>query len=150
MAPPFDAHGNLPPGTHKVDWDEILVRFGGSPRRQWLLEGLKQAIEVLASAGCRVIYLDGSFVTSKLEPNDYDACWAMDGVRLADLHKAEPSLFDFSDRRRAQKMRFRGEFFPADLTESGSGKTFLQFFQTDPNTGNPKGVLELEIAGALA
>ena len=29
----------------------------------------------LSSAGCRLVYLDGSFVTRKERPGDIDACW---------------------------------------------------------------------------
>jgi hypothetical protein len=33
-------------------------------------------MEHLRAAGCRTIYINGSFVTDKLNPNDFDACSA--------------------------------------------------------------------------
>ena len=39
------------------------------------MAGLRAALESLKSAGCRTVYLNGSFVTSKEAPNDFDACW---------------------------------------------------------------------------
>ena len=43
------------------------------------------ALEVLHRAGCSKVYIDGSFVTVKLEPGDYDACWDIDGVNVEAL-----------------------------------------------------------------
>ncbi len=35
MLPPFDDLGNLPPGIHPCDTDELVARFGsGSPERE--------------------------------------------------------------------------------------------------------------------
>ena len=81
-------------------------------------------IQLLKRAGSRLVYLDGSFVTSKTEPGDFDACWGIDGVNVDEL---DPVFFDFSQSRARQKQRFLGEFFPAELPEGTSGKTFLQF-----------------------
>lgn len=57
-----------------------MDRFGWTPRRRQLLDGLAEAIELLAAAGCRRMWLNGSFVTTKDEPADFDACWSTDGV----------------------------------------------------------------------
>jgi Family of unknown function (DUF6932) len=54
-------------------------------------------------------------------------------------------FLDFSHARAVQKAQFLGEFFPADLPEGLTGKTFLEFFQTDKETGAPKGILALNL-----
>jgi len=54
----------------------------GTPQRRQLLDGLAHTIEVLAAAGCRRLWLNGSFVTAKDEPADFDACWDPEGVDL--------------------------------------------------------------------
>jgi hypothetical protein len=41
----------------------------------------------------------------------------------------------------AQKRRYLGEFFPAQMPEGASGRLFLEFFQTDKETGRPKGIV---------
>ena len=46
------------------------------------------------------MYIDGSFVTVKREPGDYDACWDIDGVNAEALDLV---FLDFSGRRAAQK-----------------------------------------------
>jgi hypothetical protein len=38
-----------------------------------------------------------------------------------------------------------GELFPAQFRAGGSGETFLEFFQTDKETGNPKGIIVLDL-----
>lgn len=85
---------------------------------------MKQLV-LLQVAGCRQVYLNGSFVTNKLEPGDFDACWGMDGV---DAERPDPVFLDFSNSRFRQEQRFGGEFFPAELPEGLTGKTFLEFF----------------------
>ena len=125
----------MPPGVHWAEWAEVEVRFGGSPYRARLLGGFREAIELLALAKCSAVYLDGSFVTSKDFPGDFDACWNLVGV---DPDHLDPIFLDFSNARAAQKRRFMGEFFPAEIPKGASGKTFLQFFQIDKETGERK------------
>ncbi len=120
----------------------MLLNFGFTERRVRLLSGLKEALMLLKPAGCRTVYVDGSFVTAKPQPVDFDACWAVDGVDPARL---DPVFLDFSSSRAKQKARFGGEFFPADLPEGMTGKTFLEFFQTDKETGAPKGIVALDL-----
>jgi hypothetical protein len=82
-----------------------------SERRRELLEGLRQALNSLRAAGCCRAYIDGSFVTAKDEPGDFDACWEAGDV---DPDLLDAALLNFADRRAAQKARFGGELFPAD------------------------------------
>jgi hypothetical protein len=140
MIPPFDAAGNLPPGLHAASWTELADRFGTTPHRRSLLDGLSAALEALRHAGCQRVFIDGSFVTTKEAPADFDGCWDVTGV---DLEALDPVLLTFDQGRASQKAKYRGEFFPAQLTEGGSGTTFLEFFQTDRETGQPKGIVVL-------
>jgi hypothetical protein len=71
----------------------------------------------LRKAGCRLVYLDGSFVTRKRNPADFDACWDVQNVDDAEL---DPVFWDFSRGRAAQKQRFLGELFPAQLPEGAN------------------------------
>ena len=66
------AGGRLPPGVHVASWDEVVERLDRTP----------SAIELLAAAGCRQIWLNGSFVTAKDEPGDFDARWDTEFVDL--------------------------------------------------------------------
>ena len=145
MIPRFDDGGNLPPGIHDASWDEIVTRYAINTRRRELLDGLLDALRSLNGAGCRTAYLDGSFVTAKELPGDFDACWEIAGV---DAGRLDRELLDFSNRRAAQKARYGGELFPAETAAEPAGTTFLDYFQRDRDTGQPKGIIAIEL-GAL-
>ncbi|MGA2133522.1 MAG: hypothetical protein ABSH50_14605 [Bryobacteraceae bacterium] len=57
----------------------------------------------------------------------------------------DPVFLDFSNSRARQKQRFGGEFFPAELPEGVTGRTFLEFFQIDKETGLAKGILAIDL-----
>jgi hypothetical protein len=109
--------------------------------RRELFAGLKRASKALSAAECRTIYVDGSFVSGKPNPNDYDVCWDPAGV---DPAKLDPVFLDFSNKRANQKAKYLGEFFPFSA-EAAPGKTFLEFFQTDRFTGARKGILVTDL-----
>ena len=142
MLPDFDRRGNLPPGLHFATWGDLCRRYGGTPRRRTLLGGLREALVGLVTAGCGLVYIDGSFVTAKPEPGDFDACWSVKGV---DGDTLDPVFLTFDNGRAAQKARFGGELFPAELPEGRSGRTFVDFFQTDKETGAPKGIVAIAL-----
>ena len=127
----------LPPGIHWATLAEVEERFATTSRRQWLFEGLVQAVNALQEAGCRRLFLDGSFVSAKDNPRDYDGCWDPRGVVAARL---DPVLLDFKEGRRAQKGKYRGELFIA-MTRNGTSGTFLDFFQIEKHTGELKGIV---------
>ena len=141
MIPPFDPiTGNLPRGLHKASWSEVLSRFGTNCHRRRLLKGLHSAINNLVQAGCSVILLDGSFVTSKRLPNDHDSVWEPYGV---DPDLLDPVLLDFSNGRAAMKAKYGGELFVASF-RAQERILFRDFFQFDRN-GVVKGIIEIDL-----
>jgi hypothetical protein len=145
MLPHFQIDGNLAPGIHPMEWQEFAQSFGSNPHRCRLLNGLHQVLLVLAAAGCETAYIDGSFVTLKQVPADFDGAWELRNVDVQRLSLIEPLLFEFSKQRAAQKRKYLGEMFPADSMEGGSGRTFLEFFQQDKQTGARKGVVAIDL-----
>ena len=144
MIPSFDEIGLLPPGIHWASWDEIIERFGTSIWRLRLATGVRAAIENLKNAGCQTFYVDGSFVTAKEVPNDFDACWEEVGV---DPLALDPVLLTFDPGRTTQKAKYLGELFPASVIASENGFSFLEFFQVDKETGRPKGIVAIDLGG---
>jgi hypothetical protein len=142
--PPFDDNGNLPAGIDFCTWDEFLARFDTTVQRSRLIEGLKNAMEYLRAAGCRTIYINGSFVTDKLNPNDFDACWDAEGVDINYLRTNAPTLLYLYDKRAAQKAKYRGELFPSELLADETGMTFLDLFQLDKKQ-NRKGIISIDL-----
>jgi hypothetical protein len=145
MIPGWLSNGDLPRGVHFATWQEIENRLGFNPRRQRVMAGFRLACEELRKAGCRLVYLNGSFATRKEHPGDFDACWDVQDV---DENKLDPVFLDFSRGRAAQKQRFLGEFFPAQLPEGATGRAFVDFFQVNKVTGRPKGILAIRLGGS--
>jgi hypothetical protein len=142
MIPAWSTNGDLPPGVHFTTWRELADRLSFNPRRGRMLAGFRQACRELQKAGCRLVYLDGSFVTRKEQPGDFDACWDIHNVDDARL---DPVFWDFSRGRAAQKQRFLGELFPAQLPEGVTGRAFVDFFQVNKMSGAPKGILAIRL-----
>ena len=72
--PPFRPDGYLPEGIHQSTEAEATFRFGTQTRRRRRLTlRLRRWIELGRTIGVRRLLVDGSFVTSKPEPDDVDA-----------------------------------------------------------------------------
>src|SRR5438552_3601751 len=82
-----------PPGFHAVALPTIQVRcvdeFDLSTKRKPLMEAFRVVLDCLATAGATCeIWLDGSFVTAKINPKDIDFIAVVDS-RLYDQGTAE-------------------------------------------------------------
>ncbi|MDB9540572.1 DUF6932 family protein [Anabaenopsis arnoldii] len=145
MIPEFDVNGNLPSGVHWAEWSDFLEIFGTNLIRQRMIDGLELAMTQLKAAGCRTIYIDGSFVTSKPQPGDFDACWEDNGVDINYLELIAPSLFNFALRRAEQKIKYKGEIFPSNYPANDSGTAYIDFFQFDTRTNTRKGIIAIDL-----
>ena len=142
MIPDFETDGLLPPGVHWTTWQEFSVRFGTNEYRKNLLSGLREALVSLKAAGCQAGYVDGSFVTSKETPGDFDGCWDPTNV---DPHRLDPVLLKFDRGRATQKAKYRGEMFIASMRNGNPGPLMLEFFQSDKNSGKQKGIVAMDL-----
>jgi len=141
MIPDWTHDGLLPAGVHSASWTDIESRFGWNAHRKSLLLGLRDGLTVLSGAGCERLWLDGSFVTSKELPDDYDACWAPNNVSPGLL---DPILLNMRPGdRQAIRSRYLGDLLIAGV-EAGSGLTFVEFFQQSRD-GVPKGIVLLNL-----
>ena len=141
MIPQYEpTTGFLPPGVHDAGWPEVVSCFSGNRHRARLMSGLSAASRNLATAGCRALLLDGSFVTAKPVPGDYDGAWETEGV---DPGRLDPVVLDFRDGRAAMKAKYLGELFPASAVAE-PGVLFRDFFQTDRD-GVAKGVVLVDL-----
>ena len=132
--------GYLPPGVHDAKWCDVAGRFDGNSHRMRLMGGLLAACLNLAAAGCRALLLDGSFVSTKALPGDYDGAWETEHV---DPGRLDPVLLDFSNRRAAMKAKYLGDLFPASVI-AAPGVLYRDFFKTDRN-GIEKGVVLIDL-----
>ena len=105
MLPKFQKNGCLPGGLHKASLSEIKERFGStSQERKELFRGLRSLIGLLQKHDkyIKKFLLNGSFVTAKEAPVDFDCILIV---------KEE---FDF-DSKEAKQLQFAHELFNAHL-----------------------------------
>lgn len=140
MIPPFDQNGNLPPGVYPATLAEIETRFAVTQHRKRLFSGLKAAAENLKTANCQTLYLNGSFITSKEEPGDYDACWEPLGVD----QKVDPVLL--TDRA-TRKAKYLGDIYPR-IPELTEGLDHFKSWQVDRDD-NIKGIIIIDLREPL-
>ncbi|MGH8793085.1 MAG: DUF6932 family protein [Stackebrandtia sp.] len=67
------------------------------------------------------------------------------GSRRVDPARLDPELLDFTKRRAAQKAKYGGELFPAESRADPAGTRFRDYFQQDKTTGEPKGIVALDL-----
>lgn len=134
--------GVLPPGVHHATIEEAERAFAFNARRREIFGGFLMASTALYDAGCNRIFLDGSFVTAKPIPGDFDACWEAPGI---DPNRLDPVLLNFEPGRKSQKAKFHGEFFPAHVPNA-PGQTFVDFFQVEKYSGQAKGIVTFDLS----
>jgi len=136
----FNKNGTLDPGIHKMTWEEFNDFFSFSLRRKELLVGLEKVLLILKEIDAK-IYIDGSFVTDKLEPGDWDACFDCPPDKLIELITKYPIFF--LPTSKPQKDLYKGELYYAQSDADGCGTTFLKFFQQIRGSSDKKGIIEI-------
>lgn len=120
--------GFLPEGIHETTLDELESRFAINPRRQELMQSLKAFIDQAALLGrFSCIYIDGGFVTDKIQPEDIDIIlqpFAKYGVEA--FQAMEPFFAEGLDSYYVKyrvHLHFWCEGFPGGMSD------FRRFFQ---------------------
>lgn len=134
----------LPVGIHLATIKEVEDRFANNAGRKRLFSGLIKGLNELKAAGCPQVFLDGSYVTGKPNPKDYDLCWDPTGV---DPAKLDPIIWHpvyLRAPRSEQQGKYYGDYFQSTTQDNNTGKTFLDFFQIDRD-GNQKGIINIKL-----
>ena len=143
--PEFDHNGNLPPGVHDASIEDIGRRFVWNRARRMLFAGLARALSNLALGGVRYVWIGGSFVTSKGEPNDVDGCWEYE--RRVVVDKLDPVFLDVDPPREAMRRKYGVDFLILGtplVDRTAGGRRIEEFFQVDRD-GRAKGVVRVKI-----
>lgn len=143
------ATGLLPVGEHEMKWRKVCELFGTTIHRKYLLELLHSVCIVLREAGVAKIWLNGSFVTSKERPNDYDLSYVLTEEIFAKLpddpfkqEKADTLIKgQYAGDIKAEPMScgatYHQDLFPNVIGHSHNGK---------PIEGEKKGIIILILA----
>jgi hypothetical protein len=99
MIPEFDSNGNLPPGIHEANFDEVVDRFSlpRSRHRESRTNKLRAFYSSFLRRYATRVYIDGSYVTNKLSPKDVDLVVFL------------PEDFDFESEAGATLRRYQRE-----------------------------------------
>jgi len=142
MIPAFGPDGHLPAGVWPSTLIEVEKKYSYNVFRKELFKKLLFLIQDLKIIQCNRIYIDGSFITTKLKPNDIDVCWEEGTGSNYTLEELWfPALFDPA----IFKMIYGLDVFPARYMESNSRLLFIDFFQRIKYTDIPKGIIQLDI-----
>ena len=142
--PAVQPNGELPPGEHQASLDEIEARYGVSTDcRKLLMQGLRKAASNFKLSGVSTLWINGSFITDKEEPNDIDGCWEY--TPAIDTKKLDPV---FLGSRKEMQNKYGLDFFIANIIEAGSGLPFPKFFQVNRD-GDPKGIIVVKLGGSV-
>lgn len=136
MIPEFDNHGYLPAGIYKSTLKELRKRYAYNALRMRLFQGLEALVYELRASNCATLYVDGSYITNKAEPEDYDAVWELAGVN----NTIDSTLRDGTIEQ--IKRKYFGDVF-CRMPEI-FGRDHLEFFQTD-RTGIAKGIIKIDL-----
>jgi hypothetical protein len=146
VIPDFLENGYLPEGIYEVTLQEVIEKFCFSKKRKKLIEGLKNLINTCLQCQVNILYIDGSFVSQKLQPQDYDACYDTDHPdREVVFAKALESILESDSEM--QKRYFGGEIYYAHLKQCfGDFSTVLERFQICKEDGKTKkGIVKIKL-----
>lgn len=151
----------LPPGLHPKGWAELhhlcVGQFPTSSTRADLLTGLRQIVDRLVAEGlvCDV-WVDGSFLSEKLDPGDIDLVLAVAPDVYIGGTPEQRGILEWlgsSDAavHQATKATFGCDtylFFDAPDVLPEMRSYWLKQFGND-RSGNPKGIAILHIPGGV-
>lgn len=133
----------LPPGEHLYNLNGFKKQFAFNELRLNQYNGLVRALVLLKQAGCRYVYIDGSYVSNKELPGDWDGCYDIRGTVFKRLGVFVDKT-DLMNGRKIQKELFLGEMFPSSYI-ADSQLAFLDFFQIEKYSKIRKGIVKLDL-----
>jgi hypothetical protein len=146
--PAFEANGWLPPGHHPSTWDEVvaLLRDGEGSRRAVLTDKLLWYKERPTALGVEgTLLLDGSYVSSRQNPNDVDVMLIAQ-PEVAALKDMTPELSELLDTEYCQRtLGFSLLYITEDLDLSSSVLFDPREIWDYARDGTRKGVLEVAL-----
>ncbi|CAI4043394.1 unnamed protein product [uncultured archaeal virus] len=155
VLPDFDHMGYLPPANdlYCPDINEFITRFvevDGSSKRKKIFEGYQSYCTRFRSIIIK-LWVDGSYITDKLNPNDIDLTVHYDAIKFNDLRIIQFVEKGYFANRKYLKAKYECDTFPVpvypknhpfyQLTVAQSEK-WRKWFTKDRN-GIPKGLVEL-------
>lgn len=142
MIPAFRPDGYLPEGLHLAGEAEVTFRFGSStPRRRRLILRLRRWVSLAREVGVRRFLIDGSFVTSKPEPDDIDAAGLLPSEFQAQVERSDDAALELEQMLLTRRPE---ELFAAE--DDSDWNEWVEFFaRTREADDRRKGIVEIQL-----
>jgi len=139
--PDFNECGDLPQGVHLATLEDVFRRFAGTPRRAVTARRLERIYRLALSTGHlgRFIVF-GSFVTTKIEPNDVDIFLLMDDS--FDVRQVSPEASLVFDHAAAQNLLGASVFWIRRAAALGGEEATISHWQLKRD-GGKRGIVEV-------
>lgn len=141
MIPDLQTDGCLPIGIHLASEEELRLRFGlVRPRRTALMTTVSRWLSLSRAVGVTRFIVDGSFVTSKLDPDDVDcACW---------LPRDFEQQYEWGRREAVELYQTIAQGQPAELfpvLNSDDWNFYVSLFSRIRGQSSQKGFVEIKL-----
>lgn len=140
--PPFRPDEYLPEGLYLASEAEALFRFGSATQwRRPLAIRLREWIDLARQVGGRRMLVDGSFVTTKTEPNDIDTVILLPSDFQEQVEQGNPAALDLEVMLLTRRPE---EIFAAE--DEADWNQWVEFFSRTRETGGRrKGLVEIAL-----
>lgn len=140
----------LPAGLHSHSlesfWALAVEPFPNSARRSMLYTNLQVYLSKLADTGIKArVWLDGSYLTQKPEPDDIDLVVVFDGDSANALTPEAQRLLLVLLDMNIMDSRFKLHVFAVQSTNETGQDYWLHLFGTLRDEVTPKGIAELRV-----
>jgi hypothetical protein len=142
MLPELNRRGYLPPGIHTASIEEVIERYFRPPykTRSERTKSLQNFYEFVSEFAIG-LYINGSYITNKVAPNDVDIMVILPD----DFDDNENFAFRINNTRRFKKEHL--DILPAKINlDKDRIYNRLRDWGQDLD-GNPKGIIYVEIRG---
>jgi hypothetical protein len=141
---PIFPSGGLVRMTESDFEDQCVTPFAGSVRRPYLMQNFRIWLTAIRKIGIKgEIWLDGSFLTKRPEPDDLDFTVAIDptntNIQPADVQAADLLL----DRVQMKQMYGLEVYYFIKGSALNPEKYWLNWFGTCRDDKTPKGIAEV-------
>lgn len=143
--------GLLSPGLHPMDMDGIydtcVTGVTPSQRRIDLFDRFSLYYEKLRGVQIQgEIWVDGSFVTSAMEPGDIDIVVRVHGDSIRALSKVDLAEFTIlATAREEMKLRYGVDVYLSDFESSKQYDYWYGVYGTMYDNTTPKGIIQLAV-----
>lgn len=152
MGTPYDPQYPpiLPPGFHDLTLDEVeqqlVTSFPNPTARRELFSRFLILCSIINRWGVQVtLWLNGSFVSEKENPDDIDVALLYDGILDRSMSPANKSeLQDLRNNRMLTKLRYGCDFYVLDAEDFHDKAYWRGVFGFDKDDA-PKGIIRLTL-----